>query len=145
MKSRPVPFAIQDDLARLYHRGIAKGVWTPPQINDWGTLIVPNQKPPFPGDDEPRLRVCGDYSVTDNPQLAVLCHPLPLPEELMRKLGGGYGFTKIDLADDYNQVRIRIQVCCYKMFFHLEFHQLQITCRRSWMSSLLIFLVLRFI
>ena len=50
--------------------------------------------------------VCGDYSVTVNPQLAVHRHPLPLPEELMRKLGGGYGFTKIDLADAYNQVRL---------------------------------------
>jgi len=24
----------------------------------------------------------------------------------MRRLGGGYGFTKIDLADAYNQVRL---------------------------------------
>ena len=44
--------------------------------------------------------------MTVNPQLAVHRHPLPLPEELMRKLGGGYGFTKIDLADAYNQVRL---------------------------------------
>ena len=44
--------------------------------------------------------------MTVNPQLTVHRHPLPLPEELMRKLGGGYGFTKIDLADAYNQVRL---------------------------------------
>ena len=44
--------------------------------------------------------------MTVNPQLAVHRHPLPLPEELMRKLGGGYGFTKIGLADAYNQVRL---------------------------------------
>ena len=106
MKSRPVPFAIQDNLARAYDAGIARGVWTPTQFNDWGTPVVPIRKPPLPGDDKPRLRVCGDYSVTVNPQLAVHRHPLPLPEELMRKLGGGYGFTKIDLADAYNQVQL---------------------------------------
>ena len=106
MKSLPVPFAIQDDLARAYDAGIARGVWTPTQFNDWGTPVVLIHKPPLPGDDKPRLRVCGDYSMTVNPQLAVHCHPLPLPEELMRKLGGGYGFTKIDLADAYNQVRL---------------------------------------
>ena len=106
MKSRPVPFAIQDDLARAYDAGIARGVWTPTQFNDWGTPVVPIRKPPLPGDDKPKLRVCGDYSATVNPQLAVHRHPLPLPEELMRKLGGGYGFTKIDLADAYNQVRL---------------------------------------
>ena len=106
MKSRPVPFAIQDDLARAYDAGIARGVWTPTQFNDWGTPVVPIRKPPLSGDDKPRLRVCRDCSVTVNPQLAVHRHPLPLPEELMRKLGGGYGFTKIDLADAYHQVRL---------------------------------------
>ena len=105
MKSRPLPFAIQDDLARAYDAGFARGVWTPTQFNDCGTPVVPIRKPPLPGDDKPRLRVCGDYSVTVNPQLAIHRYPLPLPEELMRKLGGGYGFTKIDLADAYNQVR----------------------------------------
>ena len=43
--------------------------------------------------------------MTANSQLSVLRHPLPLPEERMRKLGGGYGFTKINLADAYNKVR----------------------------------------
>ena len=38
--------------------------------------------------------------------MAVHRHLLPLPEELLRKLGGGYGFTKIDLADAYNQIRL---------------------------------------
>ena len=52
------------------------------------------------------LRVCGDYSATVNSQLEVHRHPLPLPEDLMRKLGAGYGFTKIDLADAYNQIKL---------------------------------------
>ena len=88
MKSRPVPFAMQNDLAQAYDTGISRGVWTPTQFNDWVTPVVPIRKPSLPGDDKPRLRVCGDYSVT------------------VRKLGGGYGFTKIDLADAYNQVRL---------------------------------------
>eukprot|EP00731_Ephydatia_muelleri_P000958 Em0001g958a len=33
-------------------------------------------------------------------------YPMPLPEDLMRKLSGGYGFTKIDLADAYNQIML---------------------------------------
>ncbi|KFD47834.1 hypothetical protein M514_11314 [Trichuris suis] len=31
---------------------------------------------------------------------------MPLPEDLMRKLSGGYYFTKIDLADAYNQIKL---------------------------------------
>ena len=34
-------------------------------------------------------------------------HPLPLPEDLMRKLGGGYDFTKVDLADAYKPDQAR--------------------------------------
>ena len=32
--------------------------------------------------------------------------PIPHPEKLMQKLGGGYGYTKIDLADAYNQIKL---------------------------------------
>ena len=33
-------------------------------------------------------------------------HPIPLPEDLMNRLGGGHGFTKIDLSDTYNQIKL---------------------------------------
>ena len=32
--------------------------------------------------------------------------PIPLPEELVQKLGGGFCYTKIDLADAYNQMKL---------------------------------------
>jgi transposase InsO family protein len=105
-KARPVPFAIQEDLAKAYDEGIKKGVWKPVQFCDYGTPVVPVRKAHTPGKEKPKLRVCGDYSVTVNPQLETHRHPMPLPEDLMRKLGGGYGFTKIDLADAYNQVQL---------------------------------------
>ena len=31
---------------------------------------------------------------------------MPRPEDLMQRLGGGHGFTKIDLADAYNQIQL---------------------------------------
>ena len=88
LRLRPVPFAIQQGLARAYETGIARGIWTSAPFNDWGTPVVSVQKSPLPGNNKPRLRIFGDYSVTVNPQLEVHRHPLPLPEELMRKLGG---------------------------------------------------------
>ena len=62
-------------------------------------MLLPDQK-------KGKLRVCGDYSVTINPQLEDHHQPIPLPEDLMQKLGEGYGFTKIDLADAYNQIML---------------------------------------
>ena len=103
-KARPVPFALRDDLVKGYEEGIAKGVWKPVQFNEYGTPVVPIRKAQTSGSLKPKLRICGDYSVGINDQLEDHRHPLPLPEELMQKLGGGFGYTKIDLADAYNQI-----------------------------------------
>ena len=104
-KARSVPFAMFEDLSHALAAGITKGIWTPTQFCDWVTPVVPVRKAPRP-DGTASIRVCGDYSVTVNPQLEVHRHPLPSPEDLMRRLAGGAGFTKIDLADAYDQIRL---------------------------------------
>ena len=68
--------------------------------------VVPIRKAHTSGSLKPKLRICGDYSMGINDQLEDHRHPLPLPEELMQKLGGGFGYTKIDLADAYNQIQL---------------------------------------
>eukprot|EP00731_Ephydatia_muelleri_P005288 Em0002g1464a len=105
-KPRVVPFAIHEDLSIAYDAGIARGVWQSVQFNNYGTPVVPIRKVTLPGQTTAKLRVCGDYSVTVNPQLEPHRHPIPHPEDLMQKLGGGYGFTKIDLSDAYNQIML---------------------------------------
>ena len=104
-KPRPVPIAVQDDLEEALQSGIRKGIWEPVTFNTYGTPVVPIRKKPSSGNSS-SIRVCGDYSVTVNPQLETHRHPMPQPEDLMRKLGRGYGFTKIDLADAYNQITL---------------------------------------
>ncbi len=106
VRPRTVPLAILEDLSQAYDEGIKKGVWTPTTFNTYGTPVVPIREALLPGQQKAKLRVCGDYSVTVNPQLETHRHPIPLPEDLMRKLGGGYYFTKIDLAEAYNQVKL---------------------------------------
>jgi len=95
-----------DDPTQAYNAGIAKKIWQPVQFNDYGTPVVPITKASLPGQERQRIRVCGDYSATANPQLETHHHPTPLPEQLMQRLSGGYGFTKIDLADAYNQIAL---------------------------------------
>ena len=68
--------------------------------------MVPIHKAHTSGSLKPKLRICGDYSVGINNQLEDHRHPLPLPEELIQKLGGGLGYTKTDLADAYNQIQL---------------------------------------
>ena len=105
-KPRTVPLALLDDLNQAYEAGIKRGIWIPTQFNEYGTPVVPIRKTLVPGQQRAKLRVCGDYSATVNHQLETHRHPIPLPDDLMRRLGGGYYFTKIDLADAYNQVKL---------------------------------------
>ena len=91
-KPRPVPLSILQDLNEAYEAGIKRGVWELTDFNSYGTPVVPIRKSPLPGQAKASIRVCGDYSVTVN------------SEDLMRKLGRGYCFSKIDLANAYNQI-----------------------------------------
>ena len=103
-KPGPVPLALQEDLAQAYEAGIKNGVWKRAQINNYGTPVVPVRKSLQPGQIRAKLRVCGDYAATLNPQLETHRYPIPSPEQVMQRLSGGCYFTKIDLADAYNQI-----------------------------------------
>ena len=70
-KARPVPFALQEDVNNAYAQGIAKSAGKPTQFCEYGTPVVPIRKAMLPGQLKPKLRVCGDYSITVNPQLEI--------------------------------------------------------------------------
>ena len=70
-------------------------------FNEYGTPVVPVRKQPSGA-----VRVCGDYSVFINGQLETHRYPMPLPEDLMRRLDGTHYFSKVDLADAYNQIEL---------------------------------------
>ena len=91
--------------------------------------------------------------MTANPKWAVHRHQLPLPGELIRKLGRDYGITKIDLADAYSQVRFgpeshkHLTLSTHRSVLLQNVHPFGILSapgysKRSRMTSLLIFLLL---
>ena len=47
--------------------------------------------------------------MTVNSQLETHHQPIPLPEDQMRNLRGGYCFTMVDLADAYNQIKLALE------------------------------------
>ena len=105
-KPRPIPMAILEDFNNTYKEGIRRGVWQHTDFNTYRTRLVPVWKVLRSGQGKLRIRVCGDYSVTVNPQLDTHRQPIPLPEDLTRNLRGGYCLTKIDLANAYNQIKL---------------------------------------
>ena len=55
-----------------------------------------------------QIRLCGDYKVILNPATYPLVdkHPIPKVSDLLTKLGGGTIFTKLDLAQVYQQIEL---------------------------------------
>ena len=97
-KPRPVPYAIREAMENELDRLESVGIIEKVEHSEWAAPVVPVPK----GDG--KLRLCGDYKVTINPQLMVDKYPLPRPEDLMARLAGGEKFTKLDLSQAYQQV-----------------------------------------
>ncbi|XP_064464136.1 uncharacterized protein K02A2.6-like [Ornithodoros turicata] len=99
-KPRPIPFATRQAVETDLQRQVKNGVLQPVEVSDWATPIVVVPKP------NGAVRVCGDFSVTVNPQLAIAQYPIPRPEELLAVLNGGEKFTKLDLSQAYLQMEL---------------------------------------
>lgn len=100
IKARKVPFSIkalvEKELSKLETEGVLEKV----NFSTWATPIVPVKKS---GD---RVRICGDYKITVNPNLIVDEHPLPTIDELFANMSGGQKFSKIDLTQAYLQMEV---------------------------------------
>ena len=87
MKGRPLPYALRsavsDELDRLEAEGVLKKV----EHSKWATPIVAVPK------SNGRVRLCGDFKCTVNPQLNIPQNPLPKVEDVLASLGGGVSFT----------------------------------------------------
>ncbi|KII63940.1 hypothetical protein RF11_10840 [Thelohanellus kitauei] len=81
--------------------GVKNGVWVSCQLNEYGSPIVPIRKY-----GSGKLRICGDYSAFVNKYLDEHRYPIPSIDELLRQLNGYHYFTKVDLANAYNQIRL---------------------------------------
>ncbi|XP_062542178.1 uncharacterized protein LOC134210171 [Armigeres subalbatus] len=92
----PLQKAVEDELDKL----VFEGVLTKVDNSNWATPIVPVKK------TENRVRICGDYKQTVNPNLKVDRHPLPTVDELFASLAGGEKFSKIDLVQAYLQLEV---------------------------------------
>ena len=99
-KPRAVPFSIRPKLEKALEAMVEEGNLERVDYSRWGTPVVPVVIP------DGLVRVCGDYKVTLNPFLEVPQYPLPRVKECFQAINGGHHYTKIDLAQVYNQVTL---------------------------------------
>ena len=52
------------------------------------------------------IRLCGNYKTTVNPQLKTVSPPNINIDDILADLAGGVKFSKLDLANAYNQIEV---------------------------------------
>ncbi|XP_062713385.1 uncharacterized protein K02A2.6-like [Aedes albopictus] len=100
IKARPVPFSLRGAVEQELEKLVKDGVLEKVNHSAWATPVVPVMKA------NNRVRLCGDYKITVNPNLVVDEHPLPTMEELFANVAGGDKFSKIDLTQAYLQLEV---------------------------------------
>lgn len=98
LKPRTIPYglrdAVKDELDRLVGDGILESI----HESDWATPIVVIRK------DNGRVRICGDYKVTVNPNLQSMVSTTPTIEDIVNDMHGSRFFTTLDLTNAYHQL-----------------------------------------
>ena len=97
-KSRPVPFALRDQVNKELERQIRAGELIPVETSEWAAPLVIVRKPGG------SVRICADYKVTVNQSVVDQAYRLPTAEEIFSTLANGESFSKLDLANAYKQL-----------------------------------------
>ena len=82
-KPRPIPYALREKVKEELDRLVRDKIFEKVQSSDWATHVVPILK------SDSKIRLCGDYEITNNPLLEINRHPIPSISDLMLKLHKG--------------------------------------------------------
>ena len=99
-RARTVPHALRTKVEQELKRLTDQKSIEPVPMSEWAAPIVPVLKP------DGSIRICGDYKLTINRAANPDVYPLPRIEELFANLAGGKSFTKLDLAEAYQQISL---------------------------------------
>ena len=99
-KARSLPYAVKAKVEEQLDADISSGVLIPVKDSEWAAPIVPVIKAGG------KVRVCANFKLTANRAVRLDRYPLPKVEDLFATLGGHSLFSKIDLAQAYNQLRV---------------------------------------
>ena len=100
-KARPVPFAVKGRLEEALDKLVATGQLVPVEHSEYASPVVPVIK------EDGTIRVCGDYKATVNGNLDTAVYPLPAIEDCLSELVGGQLFTKLDIKQAFNNLKLR--------------------------------------
>ena len=82
---------VEMELDRL----VKEGLLVPVESSEWATPIVPVLK------KNGKIRICGNYKVTLNPQMVIDRYPVPRVQDLLAMQERCNFHTKLDLSQAY--------------------------------------------
>ncbi|XP_029140205.1 uncharacterized protein K02A2.6-like, partial [Protobothrops mucrosquamatus] len=100
VKPRRVPFALKSKIDTELDKLLQQGILEPVDSSPWETPIVMPLK--ANGD----IRICADYKCTLNKALQQHAYPVPVVSHILASLKEGKIFTKLDLAQAYQQLPV---------------------------------------
>lgn len=100
LKPYHAPFALQSKIQNEIQRLIDRGNLEPVACSKWATPIIPVLK------KDGRVRLCGNFKVTVNPQLVIKRHPIPIKEKIFKTLQVGKSWSQIDLTHAFMQFEL---------------------------------------
>ena len=95
LKPRPIPIALLPRVNQELDYLIKNGVLEKTDYSQWGTPLVVVPKP------NGKIRICGDYKATLNPQLLSSRYPIPRIFDIMNDVKPGYYFCILDIRHAY--------------------------------------------
>ena len=99
-KARTVPYSLKGKIEQELDWLVKQGVIEPITFSEWAAPIVPVLK------KDGTVRICGDYKLSVNQASKVDSYPLPKIDDLLASLAGGKTFSKLDLANAYQQISL---------------------------------------
>ena len=97
-RARTVPHALKAKVEQELQRLTDQKSIEPVSMSEWAAPIVPVLKL------DGSIWICGNYKLTINQAAKPDVYPLPCVEDLFATLAGGKSFTKLDLAEAYQQI-----------------------------------------
>ncbi|UYV69217.1 K02A2.6-like, partial [Cordylochernes scorpioides] len=100
VKARTVPFALRNLVDEKLRALEEQGIIEPIKFSKWASPIVTVLK------NDGTIRICHDYKTTVNLYTNPDKYPLPTIPQLLDRLRGGKVFTKLDMAQAYQQLKV---------------------------------------
>ena len=99
-KARPVPYSLREKVDKELDKQVEAGILKKVERSEWASPVVIVPKP------DGSVRICSDYKVSINKVVEDTPYPLPTADDIFSTLAGGQAFTKIDLSNAFNQLKV---------------------------------------